>query len=96
MGLVKKAILSTLVNCFAFCIFALKFDVSMKKLRVPNTYVIIFCAILLAALATWLVPGGVPQTWQVFSAVYEGFSQQADIIAFVLIVGGAFWLVNST
>ena len=96
MGLVKKAILSTLVNCFAFCIFALKFDVSMKKLRVPNTYVIIFCAILLAALATWLVPGGVPQTWQVFSAVYEGFSQQADIIAFVLIVGGAFWVVNST
>lgn len=66
------------------------------KLRVPNTYVIIFCAILLAAVATWLVPGGVPQTWQVFSALFEGFSQQAGIIAFVLIVGGAFWVVNST
>ena len=68
----------------------------MKKFRVPNTYVIIFCAILLSAVATWLVPGGVPQTWQVFSALYEGFSQQAGIIAFVLVVGGAFWVVNST
>lgn len=68
----------------------------LMKLRVPNTYVIIFCAILLAAVATWLVPGGVPQTWQVFSALFEGFSQQAGIIAFVLIVGGAFWVVNST
>ena len=66
------------------------------KLKVPNTYVIIFCAILLAAVATWLVPGGVPQTWQVFSALYEGFCQQAGIISFVLIVGGAFWIVNST
>ena len=66
------------------------------KLKVPNTYVIIFCAILLAAVATWLGPGGVPQTWQVFSALYEGFCQQAGIISFVLIVGGAFWIVNST
>ena len=68
----------------------------MGKLRVPNTYVIIFAAIMLAAVATWLMPGGVPQTWQVFSALYEGFSQQAGIIAFVLIIGGAFWVVNST
>ena len=68
----------------------------MGKIRVPNTYVIIFAVILLAALATMLIPGGVPQTWQVFSAIYEGFSQQAGIIAFVLIIGGAFWVVNST
>lgn len=66
------------------------------KLKVPNTYVIIFFVILLCAVATWLVPGGKPQTWQVFSALYEGFSQQAGIIAFVLVVGGAFWVVNST
>ena len=65
-------------------------------MRVPNTYVIIFTVLLLCAVATWLVPGGQPQTWQVFSALYEGFSQQAGIIAFVLIIGGAFWLVNST
>lgn len=68
----------------------------MAKLKVPNTYVIIFAALLVCAVATWLVPGGEPQTWQVFSALYEGFSQQAGIIAFVLIIGGAFWVVNST
>ena len=68
----------------------------MAKLKVPNTYVIIFAVLLVCAVATWLVPGGAPQTWQVFSALYEGFSQQAGIIAFVLIIGGAFWVVNST
>lgn len=65
-------------------------------MRVPNTYVIIFSVLLLCAVATWFIPGGEPQTWQVFSALYEGFSQQAGIIAFVLIIGGAFWIVNST
>ncbi len=65
-------------------------------MRVPNTYVIIFSVLLLCAVATWFMPEAVPQTWQVFSALFEGFSQQADIIAFVLIVGGAFWVVNST
>ena len=68
----------------------------MAKFRVPNTYVIIFFVLLLCAAATWFVPGSVPQTWQVFSALYDGFSQQAGIIAFVLIIGGAFWVVNST
>ena len=68
----------------------------MGKFKVPNTYVIIFFVLLLCAAATWFVPGAEPQTWQVFSALYEGFSQQAGIIAFVLILGGAFWVVNST
>ena len=68
----------------------------MGKLKVPNTYVIIFLVILLSAVSTWFVSGGEPQTWQVFSALYEGFSQQAGIIAFVLVIGGAFWIVNST
>ncbi len=68
----------------------------MGKVRVPNTYVIIFTVLLVCAVSTWFVPGGQPQTWQVFSALYEGFSQQAGIIAFVLIIGGAFWVVNST
>lgn len=61
-----------------------------------NTYVIVFSVLLLCAVATWFIPGGEPQTWQVFSALFEGFSQQAEIIAFVLIIGGAFWIVNST
>lgn len=68
----------------------------MGKLKVPNTYVIIFTVLLICAVSTWFVPGGNPQTWQVFSALYEGFSQQAGIIAFVLVIGGAFWVVNST
>ncbi len=68
----------------------------MGKIKVPNTYVIIFTVLLVCAVSTWFVPGGEPQTWQVFSALYEGFSQQAGIIAFVLIIGGAFWVVNST
>ena len=68
----------------------------MKQFKVPNTYVIIFTVLALCAVSTWFVPGGNPQTWQVFSALYEGFSQQAGIIAFVLIIGGAFWVVNST
>lgn len=38
----------------------------------------------------------VPQTWQVFSAVYHGFVKQAGIIIFILVVGGAFWLLNAT
>ena len=85
----------------------------MRKLRVPNTYVIISVIIVLCAVLTWFVPGGqyvkaedgtlsyeavdaVPQTWQVLSAVYHGFVKQAGIIIFILVVGGAFWLLNAT
>lgn len=68
----------------------------MAKIKVPNTYVIIFTVLVICAVATWIVPGGNAQTWQIFSALYEGFSRQAGIIAFVLIIGGAFWVINST
>ena len=33
-----------------------------------------------------------PQTWQVFSAFYKGFVKQSNIIVFILIIGGAFWM----
>ena len=83
------------------------------KIKVPNTYVIIFALLVLCAAATWLVPGGqyvkaddgslqyesveaVPQSWQVFSSIYHGFEKQAGIIVFILVVGGAFWLLNAT
>ena len=85
----------------------------MKAARFPNTYIIIFALILIAAVSTWVVPGGqyvtcadgsvvyeslnaAPQTWQVFSALYDGFIKQAGIIVFILIVGGAFWILNAT
>ncbi len=37
-----------------------------------------------------------PQLWQVFSSFYQGFVNQAGIIVFILIIGGAFWIINST
>jgi uncharacterized ion transporter superfamily protein YfcC len=91
--------------------------------KFPHTYVIIFYIIILAAVLTWLIPGGEfqrikveaggtereviqgntfkytgnqPQTWQVFSAIFEGFVDKADIIVFILIIGGAFWIMNQT
>ncbi len=103
--------------------------------KIPHTYVIVFYIILLAAVATWLIPGGqyiketkiidgkekqvqvyetvevdgvskqIPkfeytehktQTWEVFSAMFKGFEKQAGIIIFILMVGGAFWIMNST
>lgn len=36
------------------------------------------------------------QSWQVFSALALGFTQQAGIIIFLLIIGGAFQVVNSS
>ena len=85
----------------------------MSTRRVPHTYVIIACLLVLCAVLTWLVPGGqyvtgedgtlryeqvdaVPQTWQIFPALYHGFVRQAGIIVFILVVGGAFWLLNAT
>jgi uncharacterized ion transporter superfamily protein YfcC len=37
-----------------------------------------------------------PQTWQVFSAFYDGFVNTSGIIAFILMIGGAFWILNET
>lgn len=37
-----------------------------------------------------------PQTWQIFSSIFDGFVDRADIIAFILIIGGAFWIMNAT
>jgi uncharacterized ion transporter superfamily protein YfcC len=37
-----------------------------------------------------------PQTWQIFSALFEGFVSRADIIIFILLIGGAFWIMNES
>lgn len=37
-----------------------------------------------------------PQTWQVFSAFFNGFVNTAPIIAFILMIGGAFWILNES
>lgn len=92
-----------------------------KERKFPHTYVIVFYLILLAAMLTWIIPGGkydrevvlvneterevivdnsftytenAPQTWQIFSAFFDGFVDKADIIVFILMIGGAFWIMN--
>ena len=37
-----------------------------------------------------------PQTWQIFSALFNGFCDKADIVIFILMVGGAFWILNNS
>lgn len=104
-----------------------------KKKKIPHTYVIIFYIVIIAAIATWIVPGGQyvkqinpetgkkevvyetvkidgkdvlqpkfeyvennSQTWQIFAAMFKGFEKQAGIIVFILMVGGAFWIMNQS
>lgn len=38
----------------------------------------------------------VPQTWQIFSAFYKGFVRQSNIIFFILIIGGTFWIIQKS
>ena len=75
-------------------------------------YIILFCAILTWIIpggqyTESISPDGertvvyesvesVPQTWEVLSAFYKGFVDKADIIVFILIIGGAFWIVNDS
>lgn len=37
-----------------------------------------------------------PQTWQILGCIVDGFKRQAGIIAFILIIGGAFGLLAGT
>jgi len=37
-----------------------------------------------------------PQTWQIFSALFDGFVDKSDIIVFILLIGGAFWIMNDS
>lgn len=37
-----------------------------------------------------------PQTWQIFGSVFKGFVAQANIIVFILLIGGAFWIMNAS
>ncbi len=94
-----------------------------KKHQIPHTYVIVFIIIMVAAMFTWVIPGGAfdreiiqtasgqrevidtqsfhyidsqPQTWEIFSAFYQGFARSPKIIVFILILGGAFWILNES
>ncbi|MDC8758655.1 YfcC family protein [Janthinobacterium fluminis] len=92
----------------------------MRRLKLPNTFVLLFAILALIALSTWLVPGGKYDTHivdgktlidpasfhhvaskpQGFAALMmapiKGFVEAAQIIGFVLIVGGAFAVLQKT
>ena len=91
--------------------------------RIPDVFFIVFSLIVLAAVATWFVPGGAyerttevvgegqrtllvegsyrtvdsePQVLEVFTAPIKGFLKLAEIIAFIFLVGGSFYMLNET
>lgn len=93
------------------------------RFSVPHNLVIVFSIVIIAAVLTWIIPGGKydrqtvtvngversvivngsfhyvenqPQTWQIFSAFYKGFINMSHIIVFILMIGGAFWIMNET
>jgi uncharacterized ion transporter superfamily protein YfcC len=90
------------------------------KLSVPHTYVLLGGLIVLAALCTWVVPGGrydrvqqqgrelidpasfrsVPAepagVSDLFLAFPRGLGEVADIVFYILIIGGAFGVLNAT
>ncbi len=90
------------------------------RLRLPNTFVLLFAILAMIAAATWLVPGGQYDTHLVngrllidpatfhyidsnpqgpvalMMAPIKGFVEAALIIGFVLIVGGAFAVLQKT
>ncbi len=36
------------------------------------------------------------QSWEIFASFFKGFVDKADIIMFILIIGGAFWIMNAS
>ena len=90
------------------------------KLRLPNTFVLLFMILAAIALSTWFVPGGQYETILVdgkpridpnsfhyvasnpqgfvalMMAPIKGFVAASEIIGFVLIVGGAFAVLQRT
>ena len=36
------------------------------------------------------------QTWQVFSSFFDGFLRTSNIIALIVLIGGAFWILNDS
>lgn len=92
----------------------------LKKIRMPNTFVLLFALLAILAISTWFVPGGKYETQVVngktvidpnsfhyvasnpqgfvdlMMSPIKGFVEAALIIGFVLIVGGAFSVLQKT
>jgi uncharacterized ion transporter superfamily protein YfcC len=91
-----------------------------NKLKVPNTYLLIFYLLIFIAVLTWIIPSGnyqrgivnrrevvLPNSFQytapnpqgitaLFISPLKGFVEAAVIIGFILIVGGAFSVLQKT
>lgn len=94
-----------------------------KRRPFPHTYVLLAGIIALAALLTWIIPGGQfdretvvvqgversvvvadsyqqvpnqPQHIHVLTAIFEGLERTASVIFYIIIIGGSFWLLNTT
>ena len=37
-----------------------------------------------------------PQTWQIFASIFQGFKKTHEIIFYILMIGGAFWIMNES
>jgi uncharacterized ion transporter superfamily protein YfcC len=37
-----------------------------------------------------------PQSWEIFSAIFDGFVDKADIIVFILFIGAAFRVIDTS
>ncbi|OFX87432.1 MAG: short-chain fatty acid transporter [Bacteroidetes bacterium GWF2_33_16] len=37
-----------------------------------------------------------PQSWQIFTSIFQGMKRTYDIIFYILMIGGAFWLMNES
>jgi uncharacterized ion transporter superfamily protein YfcC len=37
-----------------------------------------------------------PQSWQIFTSIFKGMQRTYDIIFYILMIGGAFWLMNES
>jgi uncharacterized ion transporter superfamily protein YfcC len=98
-----------------------KLDINKtKKPKSINSFVLIFCLIIVSAILSYIVPAGQferteiggrsviqPETFQyidgnpigfldIFNSIHTGMVQGANIIFFVLIIGGAFGILAAT
>ncbi|MCC5909577.1 MAG: putative basic amino acid antiporter YfcC [Clostridiaceae bacterium] len=97
-----------------------KKDRRSSNFKIPHTYTIIFCILILISLATYIVPAGeyeraeiegrtvvVPDSYTVverqpqgmgslLQAPLEGIEAASGIIGFILIIGGAFAVIQKT
>ncbi|GAA0419130.1 MAG: YfcC family protein [Bacillota bacterium] len=97
-----------------------KLKSTKRKLGLPDAYVILFAILIIAAVATYLIPAGtfdretvndittvIPDSYQqseqqpasfiqIFTAIQQGMIDSAGLIFLVLIIGGAFAVIEYT